>query len=195
MFALAFTLIALGVSAQYKTLEIGDGAPEKDFKMEDVGGKWLSFNSVKDDKGTLVIFSCNTCPFVVAWEDRYPTVAKIAKENKIGFMLVNSNHLKRSGDDSKKAMKAHAEAYKYDWPYLIDEESKLANAYGAMTTPHVFLFDSNDTLVFIGAIDDNYKDATKVNAFYLKDAMTALGKGNEIAQQVTRATGCSIKRP
>ena len=195
VFAVALILISMSVSAQYKTLEIGDVAPDKDYKMENVDGEWLSYNSVKGETGTLVIFSCNTCPFVVAWEDRYPQVAKIANDNNVGLMLVNSNHLKRDGDDSKKAMKAHAEAKSYKWPYLVDNESKLANAYGAMTTPHVFLFDKNDKLVFIGAIDDNYKDASKVSAFYLKDAMTALAQGSEIAQKVTRATGCSIKRP
>lgn len=191
---LSFIMVAVLVSAQYKTLEIGEEAPEKSYKMENIDGKMVSFNDMKDENGTLVIFSCNTCPFVVAWEDRYPMVADVANKNDVGLILVNSNTMKRNGDDSKKAMMEHAKKHNYSWPYVIDAESKLANAYGAMTTPHVYLFDKDDKLVYIGAIDDNYKDASKVESFYLKDAIVSLASGGEIAENTTRATGCSIKR-
>ena len=188
-------LMTFSTMAQHKTLGIGDAAPMKDYRMENVDGKYYTYNDVKGKNGTLVIFSCNTCPFVVAWEDRYPMVAQAAKDSKVGMILVNSNHMKRNGDDSKDAMKLHALKHNYEWPYVIDNMSKLANAYGAMTTPHVFLFDKNDKLVYIGAIDDNYKDKSKVEAFYLKDALAALSSGDPIMVAETRATGCSIKRP
>lgn len=192
--SLAFMSVALLVSAQYKTLEIGEKAPETSYEMENINGEMYSFQDIKKDNGTLVIFSCNTCPFVLAWEDRYPKVAEIAKENNVGMILVNSNYLKRDGDDSKEAMKKHASKHNYNWPYVVDKKSKLANAYGAMTTPHVFLFDKNDKLVYIGAIDDNYKDASKVEDFYLESAIKSMAAGEDIAQNSTRATGCSIKR-
>ncbi|MFB6317474.1 thioredoxin family protein [Saccharicrinis sp. FJH54] len=194
LFMLAFMAVAMIASAQYSTLEIGDKAPYTTYKMENTNGKMYSFDDVKKENGTLVIFSCNTCPFVLAWENRYPKVAELAKENKVGMILVNSNHMKRDGDDSMEAMKKHAAEHQYKWPYVVDENSKLANAYGAMTTPHVFLFDKNDKLVYIGAIDDNYKDASAVKDFYLKDALVSLAAGKDIAENVTRATGCSIKR-
>ncbi|MFB6340606.1 thioredoxin family protein [Saccharicrinis sp. FJH62] len=194
LFMLAFMAVALAASAQYTTLEIGDKAPYTTYKMENTNGKMLSFDDVKKDNGTLVIFSCNTCPFVLAWENRYPKVAQLASENNVGLMLVNSNQMKRDGDDSMDAMKKHASDHNYNWPYLVDVDSKLANAYGAMTTPHVFLFDKNNKLVYLGAIDDNYKDASQVKDFYLKDALESLASGKAIAENITRATGCSIKR-
>ena len=194
LFMLAFIAVAFVASAQYSTLEIGDKAPYTTYKMENTDGKMLSFDDIKKDNGTLVIFSCNTCPFVLAWENRYPKVAELAKDKNVGLMLVNSNQMKRDGDDSMEAMKKHASDHNYNWPYLVDVDSKLANAYGAMTTPHVFLFDKNDKLVYIGAIDDNFKDAAAVKDFYIKDALESLATGNEIAENVTRATGCSIKR-
>ncbi|MFC0876095.1 thioredoxin family protein [Saccharicrinis sp. FJH2] len=194
LFMLAFMAVALAASAQYTTLEIGDKAPYTTYKMENTNGKMLSFDDVKKDNGTLVIFSCNTCPFVLAWENRYPKVAQLAIKNNVGLMLVNSNQMKRDGDDSMDAMKKHASDHNYNWPYLVDVDSKLANAYGAMTTPHVFLFDKNNKLVYLGAIDDNYKDASQVKDFYLKDALESLVSGKAIAEIITRATGCSIKR-
>jgi peroxiredoxin len=193
-FTLALLSLALIASAQYKTLEIGDKAPYTSYKMENTDGKMFSFDDIKKDNGTLVIFSCNTCPFVIAWENRYPKVAELAKENNVGLMLVNSNEMKRDGEDSMDAMKKHASEHNYNWPYVVDVDSKLANAYGAMTTPHVFLFDKNNKLVYMGAIDDNFKDASKVKDFYLKAALNSLSAGKEIAENVTRATGCSIKR-
>ena len=112
----------------------------------------------------------------------------------MGFALVNSNYLKRDGDDSMEAMQAHAKEHSYSWPYLADHESELANLLGAQTTPHVFLFDKNMKLVYKGAIDDNYKDAAEVEQFYLKDALNSLGSGKAIETKETRNLGCSIKR-
>ncbi len=188
-------LLTLSVSAQLPVLEIGQTLPEGNNKMECANsGKTTDLASLKGENGLLVIFSCNTCPFVVAWEDRYPMVNNWAKSNKVGFALLNSNFLKRNNDDSWEAMKAHVKKLNYQWPYLIDNESAVANAFGAQTTPHVFLFDKNLNLVYKGAIDDNHKDASAVKEHYLKNALTSLGKGNEIAVKESRPLGCSIKR-
>ena len=108
--------------------------------------------------------------------------------------LLNSNEAKRSGDDSMEAMKQHAKEKGYNTPYLLDENSAIANAMGARTTPHVYLFDKNMELVYRGAIDDNYKDASKVNANYLEEAIKALLDGKSIDPSETKALGCSIKR-
>ncbi len=196
--ALFLALIAgvtFALNAQVKTLEIGNKAVETSYKMADVNGKMVSLDDVKLKNGTLVIFSCNTCPFVVAWEDRYAVVAELAKKNNVGMILVNSNHRLREKDDSPQAIKDHAKKHNYNFPYVIDENSKLANAFGALTTPHVFLFDKSNSLVYAGAIDDNHKKASDVKEFWLKDALNAVGSGKEIAVKTSRATGCSIKRP
>ncbi|HKK82367.1 MAG TPA: redoxin family protein [Prolixibacteraceae bacterium] len=179
---------------QFPVLEIGDTLPDNEDMKCVVSNKDVYVDDLNEDNGLLIIFSCNTCPFVKAWEDRYPIVNSIAEDNDIGFALINSNYLKRIGDDSPQAMKKHAQVQEYQWPYLIDKESKLANSFGAQTTPHIFLFDGDLKLVYKGAIDDNYKNASNVENFYLKNALESLGKGEEIATKETRNLGCSIKR-
>jgi thioredoxin-related protein len=176
-------------------IKIGDKLPLESEKMLNATDeKQYDFKAIKNENGILVIFSCNTCPFIVAWEDRYPIINELAKKNNVGFALVNSNYMKRGDDDSWDKMKEHASTLKYKWPYLLDNESKVANAFGAQTTPHVFLFDKNNKLVYKGTIDDNYKNADQVKDFYLKDALENLGKGKEITNKETRNIGCSIKR-
>ncbi|MAC93867.1 MAG: thioredoxin family protein [Flavobacteriales bacterium] len=181
---------------KYETLKIGKTAPMQDYMMNTPEGDAYSLESLAKEKGTLIIFSCNTCPFVVAWEDRYPEIAEMAEGLNIGFALVNSNTLKREDEDSPEAMMDHAEENGYsEIPYLIDQNSQLANAFGAKTTPHVFLFDAEMKLVYEGAIDDNFKEAEAVKATYLKDALNNLAEGKKINPQTTKAIGCSIKRP
>ncbi|MEX2379610.1 MAG: thioredoxin family protein [Vicingaceae bacterium] len=139
----AFVFIACSFTGgeKYETLAIGSVAPMQDYQMNTPAGDAYSIESIAKNNGTLIIFSCNTCPFVVAWEDRYPAIAEKAESLDIGFALVNSNTLKREDEDSPQAMTAHAEEKGYsDIPYLVDQNSKLANAFGAKTTPHVFLF-------------------------------------------------------
>ena len=109
--------------------------------------------------------------------------------------LVNSNEAKRSGEDSIEEMKKHATERGYgELAYLVDEKSALANAFGAKTTPHIFLFDKEWKLVYEGAIDDNSKDAKSVKAAYLKDALNNLKAGKKISPNNTKSIGCSIKR-
>lgn len=177
-----------------KELQIGDKATGQNIKLEDTNGKKFTIADLKKEKGLLVIFSCNTCPFVVAWEDRYNELYDEAAKNGIASVLVNSNEAKRSNDDSMEAMKKHAAQMAYKMPYALDKNNQLADAFGARTTPHVFLFDQNMTLVYKGAIDDNYESKDKVKKTYLLDAINELSAGNEIENHTTKAMGCSIKR-
>lgn len=194
----AFVFIACSFTGgeKYKTLEIGSIAPMQEYQMNNPSGDAFSINDLAKSKGTLIIFSCNTCPFVVAWEDRYPAIAEQAENLDIGFALINSNTLKRADEDSPEAMQVHAEENGYsEIPYLIDKNSQLANAFGAKTTPHVFLFNADLELVYEGAIDDNFKDADAVKEKYLENAMNNLAEGESIKPQTTKSIGCSIKRP
>lgn len=201
---LAFTIIAgIAISLvfafsggeEYETLLIGAKAPKVNYEMESTQGEQLSLNSMKKENGTLVIFSCNTCPFVIAWEDRYPEIASWAEEANVGFGLINSNQAKREGDDSMDEMRRHAEEKGYpELNYLVDNNSELANAFGAKTTPHVFLFDKDWKLVYEGAIDDNHKSKEGIEQAYLKNALSNLAMGKEIDPNDTKALGCSIKR-
>lgn len=180
---------------KYPTLEIGDKMPMEGYVMMNVNGdKYVLGKETKESKGTLVIFSCNTCPFVVQWEDRYADINQIAEATGVEFILINSNQAKRNGDDSFDAMKEHAQTQKYTMPYLVDENSKLANAFGAKTTPHVFLFNVDGVLVYKGSIDDNSKNKNEVKETYLFTALKELASGKKITTSETKAVGCSIKR-
>ncbi len=175
-------------------MELGDKAALTHIKMLDVSGEKISLAEAKKDNGLVVIFSCNTCPFVKQWEGRYSDIKKWADNNDVGMIVLNSNYQNRDGVDSYDAMQNHAKEKGYNFHYVVDEESQIANAFGGQVTPHVFLFDSDMELAYKGAIDDSYKSADDVKQAYLKDAMISLAGGKEITTTETKPTGCSIKR-
>jgi len=186
---------------EMKTLAIGDKAPMTDVKMKSTWGGEVSIQDMVGANGVLVVFSCNTCPFVVGadgygegWVTRYNDAYAAAKANQVGMILINSNEAKRSGDDSMENMMKHAEKYGLSMPYTVDENHKIADAFGARTTPHVFLFDKNMKLVYKGAIDDNNEKAKAVKEQYLTNALNELGNGKSITLSETKNIGCSIKR-
>ena len=197
MKTLFFTLIALvaGPAVSVDQLNLGDKAPKTDYKMTNVDGKELTLNDLKMDNGLCVIYSCNTCPWVIAWEDRYNQLYEMCKANNIGFVLVNSNEAKRENADSMEEMQAHAKEKGYaDFAYVIDKNHVLADAFGATKTPDVFLFDGKMQLAYKGAIDDNSKDKNSVKETYLQDAVKAIAAGKMPDPGTTKALGCSIKR-
>lgn len=175
-------------------LAIGNKAVLTDVKMEDVSGVNISLADAKKENGILVLFSCNTCPFVMKWENRYPELKAWADKNKVGMVVLNSNYQKHESEESLEAMTVHAKEKGYNFYYLLDKESLIANAFGGQTTPHAFLFNSKMELVYKGAIDDSYKSADEVKEHYLKDAISYLSAGKEIVIAETKPVGCSIKR-
>lgn len=174
-------------------LEIGSAMPLKDFQLADISGKNITLANAKGDAGTLVIFSCNTCPWVIRWEDRYVTLANTYAPKGIGMIAVNSNAARFGSEDSLEEMVEHAKNNGYNFPYAQDPGSKLATAFGATKTPHIYLFNADDKLVYFGAIDDNAKNAKKVEVPFLANAIDALLSGKPINPQTTKALGCSIK--
>lgn len=182
-------------------LEIGSDLPLPDKTMLNIDDKEYSFNDLKKENGLLVIFSCNTCPFVIGngtksegWENRYPELGEISKDLNIGMVLINSNAAKRDDGDSFTDMQNHYKKKGYNSFYVLDVNSEMADAFGALTTPHVYLFDKNMKLVYRGAIDDNVKKRSEVKEFYLQDALNKMVAGDPIDPQTTRQLGCSIKR-
>lgn len=194
---LSITTLFLAVTAFkpaiIKELEIGAAIPKADYKMMDVSGKEISLADVKSENGLLVIFSCNSCPYVKLSEARIIEVASLAKKNKIGVIAVNSNEAQREADDSFDEMKKYAKSQGYDFSYVVDKNSQLADAFGATRTPHIFLFDKKG-LAYRGAIDDNIKDADDAKEHFLKDAIIAVGAGKPVKTNSTKSVGCSIKR-
>ena len=182
------------IAQNFTTIDLGTKMPLMSQKLLNIDNNLYSLNDLKGKNGTLIIFSSHTCPFVVMWEDRYQMLEKISDENNIGMIYINSNHMRRDGDDSFKMMQKHAAKMNYSAPYLLDEKSLLANKFGAKTTPHVFLFNSNNKLIYLGAIDDNYNSFEEVTENYVQDAIYEMINKKNITTKKTKAIGCSIKR-
>ena len=161
--------------------------------MKNVSNKEVSLNDAKTNKGLLVIFSCNTCPYVKLSETRIKEYSDFCLVNGIGCVLVNSNEAQRNEEDSFDEMVKYYNSQNLKCFYTVDANSKLANAFGATRTPQCFLFNDKE-LVYKGAIDDNVKDPSAVKAPYLKDALIALSKGTTPSIQETKSIGCTIKR-
>lgn len=175
-------------------LPLGSPIPNPDAKMKDVSGKEVSLNDAKTGKGLLVMFSCNTCPYVVKNQSRTYEACKYAQGNGIGVVILNSNEAKRGDDDSLEEMKAYAKDQGYNWYYLVDQQSALADAFGANRTPECFLFDGSGKLVYHGAIDDNPSDASAVSRKHLVMAIDEMKDGKDITVKQSRSVGCTIKR-
>ena len=176
-----------------KELDLGSILPLGDIKMADISGKDVSLNDAKGKNGLLVIFSCNTCPWVIAWEDRYVELADTYKDKGVGIVAINSNEKQFETVDSMKEMQAHAKEQGYNFYYTMDNGSKLASEFGATRTPHIYLFDNKDKLVYRGAIDDNARKPDKVENTYLADAIDNMLAGSAIDPATTKALGCAIK--
>lgn len=195
-------LIAVLVSLQsFAQIKKGTVLPLSDQQMLDVKtNSKMALKDHKKEKGLLVIFSCNTCPFVVGtpdfpgWERQYNRLFEQATKQNIGFILVNSNEAKRGKEDSIEEMTKRAEDQGYKMPYLVDENSTLANAFGAKTTPHIFLFNGDLKLVYSGSIDNIWDNKRTEEIPYLANAMDALSQGKKIKPSATPPKGCSIKR-
>jgi hypothetical protein len=182
-------------------LAIGAMAPKADMPMMGVTGDKVALKEIAGKNGLLVIFSCNTCPFVVGngtksegWEGRYPGLYDAAASADIGMVMVNSNEAKRDAGDNMDDMKKRYNQQGLKGNYVLDEKHILADAFGALTTPHVFLFDGDMKLIYKGAIDDSVESADSVKEPYLLNAIKAHGSGSKIEPNSTKQMGCSIKR-
>jgi len=175
-------------------LPIGSSIPNADKKMKNVAGMELSFKDAMNAKGLLVMFSCNTCPVVHAYQSRTTEVCNYAKGKDIGVILLNSNEGSRDNGDSFSDMKEYASEQSYNWAYVVDENSVMAVAFGATRTPECFLFNAEGKLVYHGAIDDNQNGPDEVTRKHLKIAMDEMLEGKDVAVKKTRSVGCTIKR-
>ena len=203
-FSVAFLVAGLLFFGLYQIppmLEIGDNLPLKDKPMPNVDNKEYSFKNIMGKNGLLVIFSCNTCPFVIGngeksegWENRYPGIGNLCKKLDVGMVLVNSNAAKRDKGDSFSDMQERYKEKGYNFYYVLDKNSEMANAFGARTTPHVYLFNKDYLLVYRGAIDDNVNHSEDVKEHYLINALNNMVEGKPIEPETTKQLGCSIKR-
>ena len=174
-------------------LSLNSPIPMGDYQMKDVSGKNVSLNNLKTEKGLLVIFSCNTCPYVKLSAGRIKEYSDFCRANGIGCAIINSNEAQRNEDDSYDEMVKYYNSQKLTCAYTVDEKSQLADKFGAGRTPQCFLFNAKG-LIYKGAIDDNVKDASAVKEHYLKNALNALLKNETPKTQETKSIGCTIKR-
>lgn len=186
--------ILAGIGAKAQAYQVGDEA--KDFKLKNVDGKQISMADYEDAKGFIVIFTCNHCPYSVAYEDRIIEIDKKYKSKGFPVIAINPNDPELYESDSFDNMIVRAKEKGFSFPYLIDETQEVFKTYGATKTPHVFILSNNSgkyTVEYIGAIDNNYKDASAVTNRYIDDAVDALLQNKKPAVTATKAIGCGIK--
>ena len=172
------------------TLTIGEQAPE--FELPDTDGKTWSPGNGHDAPVTVVVFTCNHCPYALAWHDRIARVARDYSGRGVRFLAINSNDAERYPRDSYEAMRNRVAAEDWPMPYLHDASQSVARDYGAKTTPDLFVLDSSGRLRYRGAPDSDYDDPTQ-NAAWLRDALDSVLAGEEPTRPETKPVGCSIK--
>lgn len=187
---LAFQLAGYGQG--YK---VGDKAIN--FNLKNVDGKFISSTDYNSAKGFIVVFTCNTCPYAVAYEDRLIELDQEYKVKGFPLIAINPNDPEVKADDSYKLMQEKAKEKAFKFPYLYDPGRKVSEVYGATKTPHVYLLSKKGSQLkveYIGAIDDNFEDANSVNKKYLANAIDALLSGKKPNPATTKAIGCSVKK-
>ncbi|WP_053975812.1 thioredoxin family protein [Mangrovimonas xylaniphaga] len=173
---------------------VGDMAT--DFKLENIDGRMISLSDYSNAKGFIVVFTCNTCPYAVAYEDRINDLNKKYAQKGYPVIAIMPNNTDIKPGDNLEAMKVRAQEKGFTFPYLIDKNQEIFPQYGATKTPHVYVLqktNKGNQVKYIGAIDDNYQDASAVNTKYVENAVDALLQGKDIKEPHTKAIGCSIK--
>lgn len=192
--AAAFAAVSLAFTTDNNVLPIGAAIPKADLKLKDISGKEISLKEAKKKNGLLVMFSCNTCPWVIKNQSRTKEIASYALSKDIGVILLNSNEGQRDDADSFSEMKEYATNQGFNWYYAVDANNVLADEFGANRTPEVFLFNAEGKHVYHGAIDDNPGDASGVSRKHLKEAIDEVVAGKDVSVKESRSMGCQIKR-
>jgi peroxiredoxin len=191
-----FLLLAIVMFTAARTPEYKVGDSVKAFSLKNTDGKMVSLSDYSDAKGLIVVFDCNTCPFSKAYNERIMELNKKYKNNGFPLVAINANDPGMSPGDSFEQMVRVAKEKGYDFPYLVDETQDVARAFGATNTPHVFVLKregSEFKVAYIGAIDNNARDAKSVSKKYVEDAVDALLANANVSTNKTKAIGCGIK--
>jgi len=186
-------LLAVPLTAHADGIKLGDAPPMSSESMKNVDGKNVSIATVKGKKGTLVIFTCNHCPWARAWETRIVDLGNTYRKKGIGVIAINSNDPDAYAEDAYGEMQKRAKLRRIAYPYVVDATSNVARAFGASHTPEAYLFDASGKLVYHGGVDDNAHEPDKVEAHWLRDALDQVVAGKAVALPETKAFGCGIK--
>lgn len=173
------------------TLEIGAKAP--DFKLQATDGKFYSLKSFEDSRGLLIFFTCNHCPYVIGSDEMTRQAAEKYQKKGIRFVAINSNSKNTKPEDSFEKMQERMEKERFPWVYLYDETQEIAKKYGALRTPHFFLFDENRKLIYTGRGVDTPRDTSKMKVNDLERTLDQFSKEQAISVPVTNPIGCNVK--
>jgi peroxiredoxin len=187
------TAAAAAATSATQALALGSEAPMASTKMKSVTGKSLSIADVEGKNGTLVVFTCNACPFVKSWQERIAALGHEAMNRGIGVIAINPNDPARNAEDGFAEMQKRSKKLGLKFNYVVDATSDVARAFGATRTPEVFLFDKSGKLVYHGAVDDNAHQPDQVSERYLKNAIDAVVAGESVPVAETKSIGCTIK--
>lgn len=193
---LAMVVMIAMVATKPATPNYAVGDTVSDFKLKNVDGKMVSLADFKKSKGVLVIFDCNTCPYSRKYNERIIALNEKYSSQGYPVITINPNDPEQSEGDSFEEMVALAKEKKYKFPYLVDEKQEVARTFGATNTPHVFILKNEGSafkVAYIGAIDDNAKDASSVSRKYVEEAVDALIANKPVPSAKTKAVGCGIK--
>lgn len=172
-------------------LELGDSLPT--FHLPGIDGRRWNERDVRGEAATAVMWWCNHCPYVQAWESRAVDIQRDYGPRGVRLVAINSNNAEKYPLDSFAGMVERAAQKGFNFAYLHDESQTVAKAFGAERTPEVFLFDKDGLLRFHGAIDDNFEDPSSVQQHWLRDALDALLSGRPVANARTPLRGCTVK--
>ncbi|MCA1757408.1 MAG: thioredoxin family protein [Bacteroidales bacterium] len=173
------------------TLNTGSDIP--DFRLKSTTGEFLSPGDFSSFPFLVIFFTCNHCPYVIASDEHTRSVAEKYASHGVRFVAINSNSPNTYREDDFEHMKERMEQYKFPWPYLYDETQETALAYGALRTPHFYLFDSDRKLVYTGRALDNPRNPSMSSHHDLERALDELIEGKPVSQPVTNPVGCNIK--
>ncbi|MDO9153541.1 MAG: thioredoxin family protein [Paludibacter sp.] len=200
---LFLSLLVLALSTQFNvyaqsTEKTGykPGDVAIDFKLKNIDGKTVSLSDYSQVKGFIVVFTCNSCPYAIAYEDRIVALDKKYTPKGFHVIAINPNDPAAQPKDSYEAMQVRAKEKAFTFPYLFDDGQKIYPQYGATKTPHVFVLNKEkgkNVVRYIGAIDNNYADANDVTEKFVENAVDALLAQKAVKQPITAAIGCSIK--
>ncbi|MBS4035094.1 MAG: thioredoxin family protein [Ignavibacterium sp.] len=168
-------------------------SPAPDFNLPGVDGKSYSLSSFKNKSIIAVIFSCNHCPYVQAFEDRVRDIQNDYEKKGVQIVAISSNDAGKYPEDSFEQMIKRAQEKQFNFPYLYDESQSIAKSFDATHTPEVFVFDKERKLKYHGKIDDNWKEPQKVNSRYLREALDEILSSKEVSVPETFSIGCTIK--
>ena len=184
--------VGLGEAAEKeKVLKIGDAAPG--FSLPAVDGKNYALDDFKEKSLLVIIFSCNHCPYVQAYEDRIVAIQRDYAPKGVQVVAINSNDDHNYPEDGMSEMVKRAKTRHFNFPYLRDATQAVARSYGATHTPQIFVFDRARRLRYTGKIDDNWRNSEDVRRQYLREALDAILAGHDLAEPSTFAIGCTIK--